>query len=472
MSCEYQVRKQKIDKLLKNSGWEIIPFRLLNTNILFFAYALEEFPTKNGPADYALFVNGRLLGIIEAKKTQIDPQNVLEQAKRYSKGAENNLGLWNEYKVPFLYSTNGEIIYFADVREENYYSREIAQFHTPQALEEMFKKDTQSAKRWLENTPINFEKLRPYQRDAIAAIEKALIENKHRVMIAMATGTGKTFTIVSLIYRLLKSGFARRILFLVDRRALAAQAAQAFATFVTPSGNKFNQEYEVYSQKFRKEDFDENEKFNVEVLPNEYLTSPSSSHTFVYVSTIQRMAINLFGREGSFEESQNDPEITEDAEKFNIPIHAFDVIIADECHRGYTSKDVNVWRNVLNHFDAIKIGLTATPAAHTTAYFGYPVFKYSYEQAVLDGYLVDYRAIKIKSEVRINGIFLNEGELVEVIDPETGRKKIDELEDEREFNAEEIEKSITSPDSNRRILEEIKKYAEEHEKLTGRFPKT
>lgn len=127
---------------------------------------------------------------------------------------------------------------------------------------------------------------------------------------------------------------------------------------------------------------------------------------------------------GSFEESQSDPEITEDAEKVNIPSHAFDIIIADECHRGYTSKDVNVRRNVLNHFDAIKIGLTATPAAHTTAYFGHPVYKYSYEQAVLDGYLVDYRAIKIKSEVRINVIFLNEGELVEVIDPETGRKKL------------------------------------------------
>ncbi|MCX8056578.1 MAG: DEAD/DEAH box helicase family protein [Ignavibacteria bacterium] len=436
---EWLIRKNKINRALDSTGWTIVPHKEITNSFLLQNHAVEEFPTNNGPADYALFVNGKLLGVIEAKKTEINPQNVLEQAKRYSKGAEITIGLWNEYKVPFLYSTNGEIIYFADVREENYYSREISQFHTPQALEEMFNKNIQSAKSWLANTPINFEKLRPYQRDAIAAIEKALIDNKHRVMIAMATGTGKTFTIVSLIYRLLKSGFARRILFLVDRRALAAQSAQAFATFITPLGNKFNQEYEVYSQKFRKEDFDENEKFNVEVLPNEYLTSPSTSHTFVYVSTIQRMAINLYGKEGSFEESQNDPEISEDTDKINIPIHAFDVIIADVCHRGYTSKYVNVWRNVLNHFDAIKIGLTATPAAHTTAYFGPPVYKYSYEQAVLDGYLVDYRAIKIRSEVRINGIFLKEGELIEVIDPQTGRKKIDELEDEREFNAEEIE---------------------------------
>lgn len=468
---ESEIRKTIIDKKLKEIGWQIIHYEKIE-NCDLTNHAVEEYPTENGPADYALFVNNKLLGIIEAKKVEIDPQNVLEQAKRYSKGCKETIGVWNDFKVPFLYSTNSEQIWFADVRDEIYYARELINFHTPTALEERFGRNFETAKKWLKENPIEFEKLRPYQKEAIAAIEKSLIENKRNLMLAMATGTGKTFTLVSSIYRLIKSGFARRVLFLVDRRALAAQAAQAFATFVTPSGNKFNQEYEVYSQKFRREDFDENERFNVEVLPNDYLTNPNSSHTFVYVSTIQRMAINLFGREGAFEENQSDPEITEDAENINIPIHAFDVIIADECHRGYTSKDMNVWRNVLNHFDSIKIGLTATPAAHTVAYFGHPVFKYSYEQAVLDGFLADYRAIKIKSDVRINGIFLNEGELVGIKDPSTGKEKIDELEDEREFNSEEIERSITAPDSNRKILEEIKKYTEEHENQTGRFPKT
>lgn len=472
MKSERQIRKEKIDIQLRNSGWTILPYKNDLLSLSLTRHAVEEFPTRNGPADYALFVNGKLLGIIEAKKTEINPQNVLEQAKRYSKGCEITIGFWNEFRVPFLYSSNGEQIWFADVREPVYYSRELLHFHTPEALEEFFERDTERAKQWLRENPIQFDKLRPYQKEAIAAIEDALLHNKRRVMIAMATGTGKTFTIVSLIYRLIKSGFAKRILFLVDRRALAAQSAQAFSIFMTPSGNKFNQEYEVYSQKFRREDFDESEKFNVEVLPNDYLTNPKSSHTFVYVSTIQRMAINLFGRENSFTHSESDPEIEDDANKLDIPIHAFDVIIADECHRGYTSKDVNVWRDVLNHFDAIKIGLTATPAAHTTAYFGHPIYKYSYEQAVLDGYLADYRAIKIKSNVRIKGIFLKEGELVEIVDPTTGKSKIDELEDEREFKAEEVERSITSPDSNRKILEEIKKYAEEQERKTGRFPKT
>ncbi len=468
---EWETRKTRIDIKLKALRWEIIPYKDNIELSSLKCHAVEEFPTENGPADYALFVNGKLLGILEAKKVSLDVQNVLEQAKRYSKGCENTIGNWNGFKVPFLYASNGEQIWFVDVREEEYYSRELSDFHTPDALEEMYGKDVSSAKRWFVENPINIDRLRPYQIDAIQAVEKALTENKRKMMIAMATGTGKTFTTVAMIYRLLKSGYARRILFLVDRRALAAQAAQAFASFTTPNNNKFNQEYEVFSQRFKREDFDD-DKFDIKTMPNEYLTAPNVSHTFVYVSTIQRMAINLFGRENSFAQTYSDPDIDEDAEKLTIPIHAFDVIIADECHRGYTSKDTNIWRNVLNHFDAIKIGLTATPAAHTVAYFGIPVYRYSVEQAVLDGYLVDYQAIKIQSEARINGIFLKEGERVGLRDPETGRETIDQLEDEREFDASEIEQKITSPDSNRKILEEIKKYALEHEQRTGRFPKT
>ncbi|QOR76334.1 MAG: DEAD/DEAH box helicase family protein [Thermoflavifilum sp.] len=471
---EWKTRKTRIDAQLKalNPAWEVIPYKEDLDISSLTHHAVEEFSTENGPADYALFVNGKLLGIIEAKKVSVNPQNVLEQAKRYSRGCKNTIGEWNSFKVPFLYASNGRQIWFADVREDKYYSRELLNFHTPDALEEMFNRNIQKAKQWFVNNPIDFERLRPYQKEAISAVEKALIDNKRKMLLAMATGTGKTFTTVCMIYRLIKSGYAKRILFLVDRRALAAQAAQAFSAFITPSGNKFNQEYEVFSQRFKKEDFEEGEKFDIGVMPNEYLTAPNAGHTFVYVSTIQRMAINLLGREGSFEQSESDPDIDDDADKIAIPIHAFDIIIADECHRGYTSKDTNVWRNVLNYFDAVKIGLTATPASHTVAYFGIPIYRYTVEQAVLDGYLVDYQAIKIKSDVRINGVFIKEGEKVGLKDPETGAELIDMLEDEREFNSEDIEKKITSPDSNRKILEEIKKYALEHEQRTGRFPKT
>jgi type I restriction enzyme R subunit len=226
----------------------------------------------------------------------------------------------------------------------------------------------------------------------------------------------------------------------------------------------------VYSQKFQKGDFDEDEKFDPKVLPGPYLTDPQPKHAFVYVCTIQRMAINLFGR-GAVWGGEGD-EIDDDAEKLDIPIHAFDVVIADECHRGYTTAEESLWRNTLSHFDAIKIGLTATPAAHTKAYFTDVVYRYEYRRAVEEGYLVDYDAVGITSNVRMNGVFLKEGERVAVVDPDTGLEKLDEIEDEREFASTEIEHTVTSPDSNRKILEEVRKYALEHEKKYGRLPKT
>lgn len=165
-------------------------------------------------------------------------------------------------------------------------------------------------------------------------------------------------------------------------------------------------------------------------------------------------------------------EIEEDADRLDIPIHAFDFICADECHRGYTTAELSLWRNTLDHFDAVKVGLTATPAAHTKAYFQDIVYKYEYSRAVREGYLVDYDAVSIRSNVRMQGVFLKENEQIELIDPDTGSQKLDQLEDERDFDAAEVERSITAPESNRRILQEIKKYAEEHEKTYGRFPKT
>ncbi|HRY55092.1 MAG TPA: DEAD/DEAH box helicase family protein [Spirochaetia bacterium] len=435
-------------------------------------HAVEEYPTDNGPADYALFVGGRLLGILEAKKVGTDSQNVLEQAKRYSRGAPNSIGDWNGYRVPFLYSSNGEVVWFVDVRDETYYQRQLRGYHTSDALGEMWARDSAMYSSWLASSPMDIAGLRDYQAEAVKAVEEAIADGNRSMLLAMATGTGKTFTTVSLVYRLLRSGRARRILFLVDRRALAAQAAQAFSSFATPKGLKFKDEYELFSQRFKTDELDEDESFDVAVLPRDYLCKPSSAHTFVYVATIQRMAINLFGREGSFGQAEGEAEIDDEAERISIPIHAFDVVIADECHRGYTAKDTAIWRAVLEHFDAVKVGLTATPAAHTVAYFGLPIFRYDYAQAVLDGWLVDYEAVKIRSDVRMNGVFLSEGEQLVLVDTETGRERLDQLEDERSFDASEIERKITAPDSNRRILEEVFRYARERESRTGRFPKT
>ncbi len=470
---EWKTRKERIDKKLKalNSPWNIVKYSNQLKIETLDRCAVEESPTANGPADYALFVKGKLLGIIEAKKVRVDPYNVLEQAKRYAKGAFNGPGNWNGYRVPFLYASNGEKVWFLDVRNEMNTARQLPHFHTPEALEEFFSDDKAEGLHTLATSPTPIERLRYYQYEAIQAVESGMVKGKRSMLVAMATGTGKTFTTVALIYRVLRAKAARRILFLVDRRALAAQAVREFAAFNTPAGSKFNLEYEVFSQRFRREDLDDDQPFDPKVLPAAYLTHPRSSHTFVYVSTIQRMTINLFGRERVPPQNPDDPNYDEDAEKMGIPIHAFDLIIADECHRGYTASETAIWRDVIEYFDATKIGLTATPAPHSLSLFRDVVYRYTVDRAILDEYLADYDAVKIKSDVRMNGVFLKEGEHVGVIDTDTGEEIYDELEDEREFPTEDIEKRITAPESNRKIIKEIARYAFEHEKERGHFPK-
>ena len=467
---EYRTRRKRIDPRLAAAGWTVTAHNPATPLFFYTRHAVTEFPTDNGPADYALFVAGQLLGVIEAKRVTLGPQNVLTQAERYARGLAANPFNFRGIRAPFLYSTNGEILWFQDARHPLNRSRRLAHFHTPAALEEMLARDFDAACYALAALPAS-TLLRPYQTDANTAVERALAERSRLMLLAMATGTGKTVTLVNQAYRLMKTGAGKRILFLVDRRALAAQAVRTFSSFEPEPNRKFPKIYEVYSQRFRREDFGDDDKFDPEVLPQAYLNAPQAKHAFVYVCTIQRMAVNLFGRSVVWTGADPEP-LDEDAEQVKIPIHAFDVIIADECHRGYTTAELSLWRNTLDHFDAIKIGLTATPAAHTKAYFQDVVFRYEYARAVREGHLVDYDVVKVKSEVRMQGVFLKEGESVSVVDPETGTEQLDHVEDERTFETTEVERKVTSPDSNRKILEEIKKYADEHQARYGRFPKT
>jgi type I restriction enzyme R subunit len=470
---EFVTRKQIVDRRLHDAGWKIARFDESKALGAYERCAIEEYPTENGPADYALCVGGKILGIVEAKKLTLGPQNVLMQAERYSKGLLGSPFDFRGFRVPFLYSTNGEVIWHHDVRHELNRSREIQGFHTPDALIECIARDFEGALAKLAILPNDHPRIvaRPYQVEANNAIEKAIGARKRQMLLAMATGTGKTFMTVNEVYRLMKSGVAKRILFLVDRRALAAQAVRTFASFEPETGHKFNQLYHVYSQRFHHDDFGEDEKFDPTVLPSSYLLAPKAGDAFVYVCTIQRMAINLFGRETVLGDSEETVE--EDAEELkNIPIHAFDLVIADECHRGYTAKQFAIWRKTLEHFDAINMGLTATPASHTTTYFKDIVYRYEYERAVREGYLVDYDVVAVKSDVRMKGIFLKEGEEVAYVDQDSGVKQLDLLEDERAYDTTDIEQKVTSPDSNRKILEELKKYALLHEAKYGRFPKT
>lgn len=466
---EAVTRRNRIDPRLKSAGWSIRAQSPSEPAIALSATAVEEFDTPLGPADYALCDGGQVRGVVEAKKVTLGPQGVLPQAERYSRAIEQEPRYQGEFGVPFLYSTNGEEIWFHDVRDERNRSRRVSSFHTPKALDEMLTRDYTAEFQRLLAIPLR-EGIRPYQVEANTAIEQALMERKRKMLVTMATGTGKTLMTVNEIYRLMKSGVARRVLFLVDRRALAAQTVRAFASFEAEPGLKFDKIYPVYSQRFQQNDFDKEEKFDPNVMPNSLLTNPQLGDAFVYVSTIQRMSINLFGNEAGIRFGEGDTE--EDASKLDIPIHAFDLIVADECHRGYSAKELSVWRDTLDWFDAVKIGLTATPASHTMAYFDNLVYRYDYERAVREGYLVDYDVVRVKSDVRMNGVFLREGEQVDEVDPDSGVRQLDLLEDERQFDASQVERAITAPDSNRKILNELKRYADEHEAETGRFPKT
>ncbi|MGH9903623.1 MAG: DEAD/DEAH box helicase family protein, partial [Pyrinomonadaceae bacterium] len=259
MESESQTRARRIDPKLRASGWGIAPYEEAKPLGWYADTGIEEFPTSTGPADYGLCVDGRLLGIVEAKKLTLGPQNVLTQAERYSRGATANPLDFDGFRVPFLYSTNGEVIWFHDVRHRLNRSRRVTRFHTPNALREMFGHDFQGACAWLAANPNDHPRLRDYQAEANAAVENAVAGRKRRMLVAMATGTGKTFTMVNQVYRLMKSGMARRVLFLVDRRALAAQAVRAFASFEPEQGLKFDRIYEVYSQRFRHEDLGDDE---------------------------------------------------------------------------------------------------------------------------------------------------------------------------------------------------------------------
>jgi type I restriction enzyme R subunit len=271
---EWQTRKQRIDPRLDALGWRRSPSGKPP------AYRTEEHETENGPADYALHLADEPVGVVEAKKLTVSPHGVLTQCERYSRGLLGVKRRFGEFGVPFLYSTNGEVIRFHDVRDQRNLSREVADFHTPSALQEMLARDFDADCRALDSLPNDHSRLREYQREANSAIETAIRERKRRMLVAMATGTGKTFMMVNQIYRLMKSGVARRVLFLVDRRALAAQAVRTFAAHDAEPGLKFNQVYEVYSQRFQTGDFDPDEPVRSQG-PAEELSDRSAAWTRV-----------------------------------------------------------------------------------------------------------------------------------------------------------------------------------------------
>lgn len=458
---EFETRTILIDKQLQKAGWEcdteVLNFKRYKTlpqkgrNI-----AIAEWPCNGKWADYALFVGTELYGIVEAKKFATDISTDLHQSKIYAERIESSddfslLGQWNTYKVPFLFSTNGRDyleqiktksgIWFLDIRNERNRAEALRGWFSPEGLVEFFKRDIETANSRLQESEYDYLKnpsglgLRYYQIDAIKAVEQKIIEQPHdkRSLLVMATGTGKTRTTIGLAYRLIKSDRFKRILFLTDRRLLASQALGSFKDNKVEDINTFSSIYKMEEMK--------------NVFPE--------SDTRLHFATVQSMVKRLFY-------SENDV----------LPIDTYDCIIIDEAHRGYNLdkeidesdlhfKDENdyvgQYKRVIEYFNAYIIGLTATPALHTTEIFGKPVHNYSYREAVIDGYLTDHEPpYIIKTKLSEEGIVWEKGEKPKAFNPETNTiEELSELEDELHIEIEQFNKLVITEPFNRAVIKEL-----------------
>ncbi len=460
---ERETRKE-IDNMLDKSGWKVIPSSM-PTIPSKGAFAVEEYPTASGPVDYALIVDGTIIGLVEAKKSTDPVYGVLTQAQRYAKDIENSKFNFNDYKVPFIYSTNSRETYFQDLRLEKSRSRKVLTFHTPNALIEYLNTDLVKPKLWYADNPLESDYLRYYQIEGIMAIEKNTQMNKQKMLLAMATGTGKTVTTIALLYRALKSGMFKRILFLVDRIELANQALGTLASYEPEPGQKFDRIYEVFCKRIPEGREWKSLHISTKKMPESKLAKPQPNDAHVFVATIQGMYRLLAGKKEPEKEIEADGGYDLDINKIEynsrIPIHAFDLIISDECHRSIYNK----WKMVLDYFDAVQVGLTATPATHTYAYFDSNlVYTYPLKKAIEDGYLVDYDVIQIDTQVTMEGIKLVKGMPIKFKDMKTKEIQTALMDDEIQFEPKKLERKITAIDRNRKIVNEFAKYFKYNQK--------
>lgn len=454
-----------IDEQLRKVGWET------DTDTLRYSkgtrpakghyMAIAEWPTDStvgdkGYADYALFIDLQMVATIEAKAIHKDIPSVIDyQCKDYSRNirsedAQYQIGTWGEYKVPFTFATNGRPyleqletksgIWFLDLRLPYNAPKALHGWISPTGIMELLEKDIAARNQDLQNMSYDLLRdkdglnLREYQLNAISAAEQAIINGQQNILLAMATGTGKTRTVLGMIYRFLKTGRFRRILFLVDRNSLGEQAQDVF-------------------KEVKLEDLlTLNDIYNIKGLDDKSI----DRETRIQVATVQSMVKRIL-----YNDEDTIPAVTD-----------YDLIIIDEAHRGYIlDKEMgdteilyrdqldyqSKYRAVVEYFDAVRIALTATPALHTTEIFGQPVFKYTYREAVIEGYLVDHDAPhELKTKLSQEGIHYKSGDTVIVYDAVTGEITNSELiDDELDFDIENFNKQVITENFNRTVFEEI-----------------
>ena len=437
-----QKARDTIDRMLTASGWSVQAKGKINLHAGP-GQAVREYQTDVGPADYVLFVDGQAVGVIEAKREE-EAQNITAveaQTENYAKAKLKWVN--NTQPLPFLYESTGIITRFSDGRDPKPRSREIFSFPRPETLKDEIDSGT-SLRRRLHAIPLlNPGKLpaaslglRDCQEGAVTKLEISLKRADPRALVQMATGSGKTYTAITAIYRLLKHAGAKRVLFLVDTKNLGEQAEQEMMRF-TPSDDP-RHFHELYT---------------VQRLKSSYIPADSQ----VCISTIQRMYSILKGEEldESLEEINPAEQMTRPKKPLpviyneQIPPEFFDVIVIDECHRSI----YNTWRQVLDYFDAFQIGLTATPDNRTLGYFNKNlVSEYTHEQAVADGVNVGNEIYLIGTAITLAGAKLKKGLLVEKREKLTRAKRL-ELQDEDEtYNAKKLDLQIVNPDQIRTVI--------------------
>lgn len=433
-----QIARDKIDEKLHQSGWIVQDKDKIDFSAGI-GIAVREYPTETGPADYVLFVNRKPIGVIEAKREE-EGQNLTvaeNQSVRYATSKLKNI---DSEPLIYIYESTGVITRFTNRRDPIPRSREVFSFLRPETIQKKLKQEKTFRARLLDLPELEKGNLRDCQFNAIKNLEKSFKENRPRALMQMATGAGKTYTAISSIYRLLNYSGAKRILFLVDTKNLGEQVEQEFMAFTPPDENRTFTEL-----------------YTVQRLNSSYVNPDAH----VCISTIQRLYSILKGQELDEKAEEENPNERDWQPKepmpvvYNdkIPVEFFDVIVIDECHRSI----YNLWRQVLDYFDAFLIGLTATPDKRTFGFFEENVVsEYSHEEAVADGVNVTYDTYLIETNITKKGAKIEAKEFVDKREKLSRRKRWTQLDEEIVYVGKQLDKDIVNPSQIRNIIRAFK----------------
>jgi type I restriction enzyme R subunit len=434
-----EIAREHIDRLLEAASWVIQDYKQINLSTSL-GVAVREFPLKTGEADYLLFVDRKIYGVIEAKAEGTTLGGVDTQSDKYIRGIPENYPAV-QTPLPFAYESTGVETLFRDLRDPEPCSRRVFAFHKPEILKEWIEQGDTLRARLQKMPPLITNGLWDSQIEAIHNLEISFAEARQRSLIQMATGSGKTFTAVSFVYRLIKFAKTKRILFLVDRNNLGRQTKTEFQQYITPDdGRKFT------------------ELYNIQHLSSNTIDPVSR----VCITTIQRLYSMLKGEEefqpeneesSLFEISPYSEQPGEVSYNPTIPIEMFDFIITDECHRSI----YNLWRQVLEYFDAFLIGLTATPSKQTLGFFHQNlVMEYPHERAVADGVNVGYDVYRIRTKITEAGSKVEAGYYIDRRDKLTRKIRWERLDEDFEYEKNQLDRNVVAMDQIRTVFKTFK----------------